>query len=196
MQLDSDPIKQFNEWFEQAMQTDVQEPNAMNLATCNKDGVPSSRIVLLRGVDERGFVFYTNYQSRKGADIRESGHAALCFWWDQLERQVRVEGTVELASTEESDKYFASRPRGSQIGAIASHQSSTIDSYQQLLEQVAAVEKEYAHSEDIPRPSFWGGYRVVPQLIEFWRCRPCRLHERICYKKLASGDWEIEHLSP
>ena len=195
-ELDSDPIKQFKEWFVQAMRTDMPEPSAMNLATCAVDGTLSSRMVLLKDVDECGFVFYTNYQSRKGSNIRESEHVALCFWWGQLQRQVRIEGTVELVSAQESDEYFSSRPRDSQISAIASRQSSTLSSYQQLLDQVAKVENEYSAIENIPRPSFWGGYRVVPQRIEFWQGQPNRLHERLCYNKLAAGNWEVERLSP
>ena len=195
-ELDSDPIEQFKQWFDQAMQIDMPEPSAMNLATCAENGALSSRMVLLKEVDERGFVFYTNYQSRKGSDIRQSAQVALCFWWGQLQRQVRIEGAVELVSEQESDEYFDSRPRGSQIGAIASHQSSTLNSYQQLLDQAAKVESKYADTEKIPRPSYWGGYRVIPQLIEFWQGRPNRLHERLCYKKLATGSWEVERLAP
>lgn len=194
--LDPDPIKQFKSWLDEAMQTDMLEPNAMNLATCNKEGALSSRMVLLKEVDERGFVFFTNYESRKAADIEAYAQAALCFWWGVLERQVRIEGSVELISEQDSDEYFASRTRGSQIGAIASKQSGRLDSYQQLRDQVTQVEQQFADTEQIPRPKYWGGYRVIPQRIEFWLGRPNRLHERLCYTRTADGSWEIDRLSP
>ena len=195
-QLDPDPIKQFSVWLDEAMQTDMPEPTAMNLATCNNEGALSSRMVLLKEVDERGFVFYTNYESRKAADIKAFTQVALCFWWGPLNRQVRIEGSVELVSEQESDEYFASRPRGSQIGAIASKQSSQLDSYQQLRDQVTQVEQQFAEAEQIPRPNYWGGYRVIPQLIEFWLGRPDRLHDRLRYMRTADGTWKIERLSP
>ena len=195
-ELDPDPIKQFKMWLDDAMQTDMPEPTAMNLATSSVDGVLSSRMVLLKDVDERGFVFYTNYQSRKAKELQPSAQAALCFWWGKLERQVRVEGTVGLVSSAESDEYFSTRDRGSQIGAIASHQSAILDSYQELRRRFTAVEDEYANAEKIPRPSFWGGYRVIPLQIEFWQGKPNRLHDRLSYKKLDKGGWGIERLSP
>lgn len=194
--LMQNPIEQFSVWLDAAMKTDMPEPSAMNLATCANDGTLSSRMVLLKGIDERGFVFYTNYQSRKAVDIEACTQAALCFWWGSLERQVRVEGNVELVSAKENDEYFKSRPRGSQIGAIASRQSEILNSYQELRDQVKEIEAKYADTEDIPRPSYWGGYRVVPQQIEFWQGRPNRLHDRLLYSKATDGAWKIERLSP
>ena len=194
--LKDNPIEQFTLWLQEALDTDMPEPTAMNLATCSSEGALSSRMVLLKEVDERGFVFFTNYESRKAQDISSDAKAALCFWWGVLERQVRVEGTVELVSAQESDTYFSSRPRGSQIGAIASKQSSVIGSYQDLRDQVTAVEKTYQDSESIPRPEYWGGYRVIPHLIEFWQGRPSRLHDRLRYIKETNGDWKVERLSP
>ena len=194
--LKDNPIEQFNIWLEEALKTNTPEPTAMNLATCSSTGALSSRMVLLKEVDERGFVFYTNYESRKAQDIDSEAKAALCFWWGVLERQVRVEGSVELVSANESDEYFASRPRGSQIGAIASKQSSVIHAYQDLRDQVSAVEELHKDSESIPRPDYWGGYRVIPEVIEFWQGQPNRLHDRLRYIKETNGDWKIERLSP
>ena len=195
-EMNSNPIKEFQIWLDEALQIDMPEPTAMNLATSTKSGRLSSRMVLLKNVDERGFVFHTNYESSKAAEINENAQAALCFWWGVLQRQVRIEGVIEKVSEQESDEYFASRPRGSQIGAIASKQSSVIDDYQTLRDQVESVEKQFADQQDIPRPAFWGGYRVIPDTIEFWQGRPNRLHDRLQYKKSANGDWEIERLSP
>ena len=195
-QLNPDPIKQFQSWLDDAMQTDTPEPTAMNLATCNKAGEVSSRIVLLKACDERGFMFFSNYESHKAADLKDNSHAALCFWWGVLERQVRIQGNIAKLSAEESDKYYASRPRGSQIGAIASRQSTVIEGYQVLNEQVEVIEKQYAEESDIPRPGYWGGYLLRPGSIEFWQGRPSRLHDRLKYIKCSDGDWEIERLSP
>ena len=195
-EMNSNPIKEFQIWLDEALQIDMPEPTAMNLATSTKSGRLSSRMVLLKNVDERGFVFHTNYESSKAAEINENAQAALCFWWGVLQRQVRIEGVIEKVSEQESDEYFASRPRGSQIGAIASKQSSVIDDYQTLRDQVESVEKQFADQQEIPRPAFWGGYRVIPDTIEFWQGRPNRLHDRLQYKKSANGDWEIERLSP
>ena len=153
-------------------------------------------MVLLKEVDERGFVFYTNYDSRKAQDIADHSNAALCFWWGGLERQVRIEGGVVKVTEEESDEYFHSRPRGSQIGAVASKQSAVMDTYKELREQVENVEEQYKDLVVIPRPGFWGGYRVIPNAIEFWQGRPNRLHDRLKYKKGTNGDWTIERLSP
>jgi pyridoxamine 5'-phosphate oxidase len=195
-ELNPDPIRQFQSWLDDALQTPMPEPTAMNLATCNKAGEVSSRIVLLKACDERGFMFFTNYESHKAADLADNPHAALCFWWGVLERQVRIEGNIEKLSAEESDGYYASRPRGSQIGAIASRQSTVIDGYHVLTEQVEAIEKQYAEGQSIPRPDYWGGYLLRPVTIEFWQGRPSRLHDRLKYKKVAGGDWTIERLSP
>ena len=195
-ELKDNPIEQFRLWLDDALNEAIPEPTAMNLATTDSDGNLSSRMVLLKDVDERGFVFYTNYESRKAHDIESMANAALCFWWGTLERQIRIEGLVELVSEEESDAYFHTRPRGSQIGAIASRQSSVINAYQELRDQVAEVENTYKDSESIPRPDYWGGYRVIPNSIEFWQGRPNRLHDRLRYFKETNGDWKIERLSP
>lgn len=195
-ELNDNPIEQFKLWLDEAMATSMPEPTAMNLATYNPDEGLSSRMVLLKDFDERGFVFYTNYDSRKAQDLLQFSSAALCFWWGVLERQVRVEGAVERISEEESDAYFQSRPRGSQIGAIASKQSAVMKTYKELRQQVEAVEEQYKDFVVIPRPGFWGGYRVIPHAIEFWQGRPSRLHDRLKYKKEANGDWSIERLSP
>ena len=195
-ELNENPIEQFKLWLEQALTTNMPEPTAMNLATYSQDQGLSSRMVLLKGVDERGFVFYTNYDSRKAQDILDYSNAALCFWWGALERQVRIEGSVVKVTEGESDEYFHSRPRDSQIGAIASKQSSIMHTYKELREQVENVEEQYKGLVVIPRPDFWGGYRVIPSAIEFWQGRPSRLHDRLKYNKGTNGDWTIERLSP
>lgn len=192
----SDPIEQFKAWLKQACNSDIVEPNAMNLATSAGNGQLSSRMVLLKEVDQRGFVFFTNYESRKAEEIAISSQAALCFWWGPLARQVRVEGTVSKVSAEESDEYFQSRPRGSQIGAIASAQSKILNSYEELEDQVAEVEQKYSGTEQVPRPVYWGGYLVVPEIIEFWQGRPSRLHDRLRYRSVGQNQWQLERLSP
>jgi len=195
--LSDDPIQQFQIWLDEATANkEIIEPTAMNLATYSKDLGLSSRMVLLKGIDERGFVFFTNYDSRKAHDLLDYEHAALCFWWGVLERQVRIEGEVVKVAEDESDNYFQSRPRGSQIGAIASKQSHVMDSYQALRDQVQDVEEKYKDLVVIPRPGYWGGYRVIPKAIEFWQGRPSRLHDRLKYTKGENGDWTIERLSP
>ena len=194
-ELKEDPIEQFRIWLDVAVKTDMPEPTAMNLATCAQDGTLSSRMVLLKDVDERGFVFYTNYESRKADDIKVNTQAALCFWWGILERQVRVEGRVEIISDNESDMYFNSRPRGSQIGAIASKQSAVLNSYQELRNQFKEVEEKYEGTERIPRPEFWGGYRLVPKRIEFWQQGEDRLHDRFVYEK-GDSNWACNRLAP
>lgn len=193
--VDVDPIRQFGIWFEEARAAAEQEPNAMTLATATAEGRPSARIVLLKGVDERGFVFYTNYEGRKGRELAENPWAALTFYWAALERQVRIEGAVGRVSAEESEAYFASRPLGSRLGASLSRQSEVIPNRGVLEAAYARLATEHADGE-VPRPAFWGGYRVTPETIEFWQGRPSRLHDRLRYAREANGGWRIERLSP
>lgn len=188
------PIRQFSAWFEQALSADLLDPNAMTLSTVNKEGIPSSRIVLLKGVDEQGFRFYTNYKSRKGTELAENPHTALCFYWAALERQVRIEGKVQKLSRDQSEVYFHKRPRLSQLGAWASQQSSKVASRQELESRFDEV-KERFEGKEVPLPDFWGGYRLIPDRIEFWQGRRGRLHDRICYKR-KNDDWEVFRLSP
>ncbi|SEJ26035.1 pyridoxamine 5'-phosphate oxidase [Paraburkholderia diazotrophica] len=192
--VDPDPFRQFDKWFKQAVDAQLPEPNTMTLATVDARGRPSARIVLIKGVDERGFVFFTNYESRKGRELAENPHASLLFYWIELERQVRIEGTVVKTSDAESDAYYASRPLGSRIGAWASDQSKVIES-RALLE---AREREFSaqYGENPPRPPHWGGYRLIPDAIEFWQGRPSRLHDRLLYTRSGGADWTIARLSP
>lgn len=192
-----DPIEQFQIWFNEALKAEIEDPNAMTLATAAPDGAPSARIVLLKGVDERGFRFFTNYESRKGTELTHNPHAALVFWWGPLERQVRIEGTVERLSDAESSHYFQRRPRGSQLGAWASPQSRVVESRDVLTDKLEAIEENYAEEDAIPRPPHWGGYVVEPTQIEFWQGRPNRLHDRLRYRR-GEGDeeWILERLAP
>jgi pyridoxamine 5'-phosphate oxidase len=192
---DPNPFKQFRKWFDQAREAQLPEPNAMTLATATAVGNPSARMVLLKDFDERGFVFYSNYESHKAQQLQENPWASLVFWWAELERQVRIEGRVEKVSDEESDTYFHSRPLLSQLGAWASHQSQVIDS-REVLEQRLEELKVKFENQEIPRPQHWGGYRVIPSGIEFWQGRPSRLHDRLFYQLCNDGSWVIERLSP
>ena len=193
--VDPDPIVQFHRWFEKVIEADLHEPNAMILATATTtEGKPSARTVLLKGYDERGFVFYTNYEGRKAKEIEANPRCALLFYWGELERQVRIEGRASRLSGEESDAYFASRPRGSRLGAWASEQSSPVEDRSILEERVKALDAEY-EGREIPRPPFWGGYRVEPDTIEFWQGRESRLHDRLVYLR-NGGEWKIVRLQP
>ncbi|NEO25472.1 MAG: pyridoxamine 5'-phosphate oxidase [Kamptonema sp. SIO4C4] len=189
------PLHQFKTWFEQALNAELPEPNAMTLATATPDGKPSARMVLLKDFDEQGFTFYTNYNSVKGQQLTANPWASLVFWWAELERQVRIEGRVEKLSPQESDAYFQSRPVGSQLGAWASEQSRVIPSPEFLEEQLTQYQKKY-ENKTIPRPPHWGGFRVIPVMIEFWQGRPNRLHDRLCYRLDQQGSWQRERLSP
>ena len=193
-QAPAEPFALFGEWFAQAVEVESTEANAMMLATVDGEGQPHLRTLLLKGFDERGFVFFTNYQSAKGQQLASSPAAAMTFWWHDLERQVRIEGQVEQTSAEESDAYFHSRPAGSRLGAWASPQSQVIDSREVLEQRLGAVQQQYADT-DAPRPPHWGGYRLVPTLVEFWQGRPSRLHDRLCYR-LVDGSWVRERLAP
>lgn len=190
------PIEQFNTWFQQALDADLIEPNAMTLATATSDGKPAARIVLLKGVSDRGFVFYTNYESQKGQQLIANPYAALVFLWDKLERQVRIEGKVEQLQPEESAKYFQSRPKASQLGAWASDQSRVIPNREVLEQKLADLEKKYSGDATVPLPQHWGGFRVIPNRIEFWQGRSSRLHDRLVYDLQADGSWSINRLSP
>jgi pyridoxamine 5'-phosphate oxidase len=193
--LDPDPIRQFALWYEAAVAAGYPEPNAMTLATATAEGKPSARVVLLRGCDPRGFSFFTNYDSRKGRELDANPFAALLFYWQPMERQVRIEGRIERVDASESDSYFATRPLGSRIGAWASQQSEVLPDREALEARFQEFEAKFSEGE-VPRPENWGGYRVVPETIEFWQGRPSRLHDRLRYRKNAEGSWTIERLNP
>ena len=192
--VDPDPIRQFERWFADAAAARVPEPNAMTLSTATRDGVPSARIVLLKGVDANGFAFFTDYRSRKGAELAENPLAALTFLWKEIERQVRITGSVARVSTEESEAYFRTRPPGSRLGAWASHQSAVLASREELQARVQDMAARFPDG-DVPLPPHWGGFRVTPDEIEFWQGRPSRLHDRLLYRR-GERDWEICRLSP
>lgn len=193
----NEPIALFEQWMQEALRSELPEPNAMTLATCNMAGVPSARVVLLKGLSKDGFTFYTNYNSQKGKELAENPQAALVFLWLELQRQVRVEGVVEKIAATASQAYFQSRPKGSQIGAVASPQSSVIAGREVLEEKVKSLEQAYAAQEHLPCPDHWGGYIVKPKRVEFWKGRSSRLHDRLVYTKLENGmEWKIERLAP
>ena len=192
----ADPFVLFDDWYKRAVASEPNDPNALTLATVGENGFPSARIMLLKEVDARGFVFFTNYQSRKGSQLRNHPKAALCWHWKSIRRQVRVEGETTEVSPTESDAYFATRPRGSQIGAWASRQSQPLDEREDLERRVAALTKQY-EGGPVPRPPHWGGYRVIPRLIEFWHDRQFRLHDRIVYTRANTEEaWRLERLNP
>ena|SRR5688572_19168926 len=190
----TDPFVQFANWFDEYIATEPPEPSAVVLSTVSRDGAPSSRIVLLKGFDTRGFVFFTNYESRKAVDLEAEPRAALTFFWPELERQVHVAGRAEKTSREESETYFSTRPELSRLGAWASRQSSELKCREELEERFKEMGERYPAGE-IPCPPFWGGYRIVPTRFEFWQGRPSRLHDRICYEP-AGDDWRIFRLAP
>ena len=193
--LDDDPFRQFERWFEQALNSEAATPNAMSLATVSPGGQPSQRTVLLKYFDEQGLVFFTNYESRKAREIAGNPRVSLLFYWPELERQVHIAGRTERVSTGESLKYFMSRPRGSQIGAWVSNQSSAVGSRQLLLAKFEEMKRKFQNQE-VPLPSFWGGYRVAPVSFEFWQGRPNRLHDRFLYSRHEDGRWGLERLAP
>lgn len=192
--IDKSPFKQFEAWFKAALDAQLFEPNVMTLATANASGRPSARILLLKGFDENGFVFYTNYESKKGKDLLENPQAAMVFFWPELERQVRIEGIITKVSEEASTAYFHSRPKGSQIGAASSPQSTVITDRKPLEDRVEELKETYKDQE-VPRPAHWGGYQLKPDHIEFWQGRPSRLHDRITYT-LEGDNWIINRLAP
>lgn len=194
--VEADPIEQFKRWFEEALSADILDPNAMTLATASEEGQPSARIVLLKGVDEQGFRFYSNYQSRKGKELEENPQAALCFFWSPLERQVRIEGTIEKLSRADSEAYFRQRPRLSQLGAWTSRQSQNVASRKALEASFAEIRQRF-EDQEVPLPDFWGGYLVRPKRMEFWQGRSGRLHDRLCYEYEKDEEaWNIFRLAP
>jgi pyridoxamine 5'-phosphate oxidase len=194
--VDPNPIAQFERWFREAQNSGLKEPNAMTLATSTADGWPSARIVLLKHFSADGFVFFTNYESRKGCEISENPRVALVFYWAELERQVRAEGQARPISRKESEEYFRSRPKGSRLGALLSRQSMAIPGRKLLEDQLSHLEIQFRDTDDVPCPEFWGGYCVVPGSIEFWQGRPNRLHDRIRYLREIGAEWRLERLSP
>jgi pyridoxamine 5'-phosphate oxidase len=194
--IDRDPIRQFAAWYDAAVAAGIPEPEAMTLSTATSDGHPSARVVLLRGFDANGFCFFTNYESRKGRELTANPHAALTFHWAEFERQVRIEGRVERTTAAESDAYFHSRPSGSRIGAWSSPQSEVIPDRRSLEDLVNRFRAEHPDDASIPRPAHWGGFRLVPERIEFWQGRPSRLHDRLRFERQAGGGWQLDRLAP
>lgn len=194
-EVHASPIEQFTSWWNQALESKIEEVNAMALSTLSQEGLPESRIVLLKGYSAEGFIFFTNYQSSKGTQLQQNAHCSLLFFWKELERQVRISGKAKKISEQESDAYFNSRPEGSKIGAWASPQSSVVESQEWLTENFEKIKNKYIHTA-IPRPSHWGGFIVQPSTIEFWQGRPSRMHDRIRYSASATGEWKIERLAP
>jgi pyridoxamine 5'-phosphate oxidase len=190
----ADPFKQFGHWLHQAYDAGIEEPNAMALATATPGGQPSCRVVLLRGISSGGFTFYTNYLSRKGEELQHNPHASLLFFWPQLERQIRIEGRVEQVTEAESDAYFATRPRGSQLGAWVSPQSQAIPDRAELDRRLQEFSQRFP--EEVERPAHWGGYRLIPHHFEFWQGRESRLHDRVRYNRIAVDEWAIKRLAP
>lgn len=193
--VDADPMRQFEKWFQQALAANLPEPNVMTLATATADGQPSARVVLLKAFDADGFTFFTNYDSRKGRELSANPQAALLFFWPELQRQLRIEGAVERVAEAESDAYFRSRPLGSRLGAWASQQSEVIPNREMLEQRVRELMERFPDGET-PRPPYWGGFRVRPLTIEFWQGRPDRLHDRLRYRRNEGDDWCLERLSP
>jgi len=191
----ANPIQQFNEWFQEALDSQIKEANAMTIATVDAQGKPAARIVLLKGFDENGFIFYTNYDSRKGQELAANPNIAVVFLWKDLERQIRIEGVAEKLAPAVSLNYFQSRPKGSQIGAWASPQSQVIPDRSILEQNVLDLKEKYKNADNLPIPSHWGGYQIKPTLIEFWQGRSSRLHDRLCYT-LIENEWKIERLAP
>lgn len=191
----ANPVTQFNNWWQQALASEIDEVNAMTVATASADGIPSARIILLKGFDDKGFVFFTNYKSYKAMHLEENPKACLVFFWKELERQVRITGMVKKVAQEESNEYFQSRPKASRIGALASPQSMVIENRQWIDETYLNLLEQYKE-KDPQRPAHWGGYRVQPVVVEFWQGRPSRLHDRIQYTLEANSNWKIERLAP
>jgi pyridoxamine 5'-phosphate oxidase len=192
------PMAQFEKWFSEAIEAQCHEPNAMTLATATPKGIPSARTVLLKGIDERGFIFYTNYESKKGEEIRENNHVSLLFFWPELARQVRIDGMAEKLSRRESQEYFNNRPHGSKLGAMTSNQSRVIENRAVIESKYSELEEQYKGQENIEVPDFWGGFLVVPYRIEFWQGRSNRLHDRLQFllQKLDPREWKMERLAP